>query len=95
MLTLIREARESGCSFHSSSSGYAVTVAGSVIALRTFDPDSVASEQAKVLLDEALTYLDIIGQHWGNVRTMVACSCSYRVILGVLIFSNRPRYSDD
>jgi hypothetical protein len=42
-----------------------VTVAGSVIALRTFDPDSVASEQAKVLLDEALTYLDIIGQHWG------------------------------
>lgn len=74
MLTLIREARKSGCSFHSSSSGYAVTVAGSVVALRTYDPDSFASEQARILLDEALTYLDMIGQYWGNVRTMVECS---------------------
>ena len=71
MLALIRDARKLGCSFHSSSSGYAVTVAGSVIALRTYDPDSIASEQARILLEEALMYLDMIGHHWENVRTMV------------------------
>ena len=76
MMTLIREARKSGCSFHSSSSGYAVTVAGSIIALRTYDADSIASEQAQILLEEALLYSDIIGQHWSNVRTMVMCPAS-------------------
>ena len=76
MMALIREARKSGCSFHSSSSGYAVTVAGSIIALRTYDADSIASEQAQVLLEEALLYLDMIGQHWSNVRTMVMCPTS-------------------
>ncbi|KAK8006545.1 fungal-specific transcription factor domain-containing protein [Apiospora marii] len=76
MMALIREARKSGCSFHSSSSGYAVTVAGSIIALRTYDADSIASEQAQILLEEALLYLDIIGQHWSNVRTMVMCPTS-------------------
>ena len=73
MMALIREARKLGCSFHSSSSAYAVTVAGSIIALRTYDEDSLACEQAQILLEEALLYLDIIGQHWSNVRTMVTC----------------------
>lgn len=71
MLALVREARELGCSFHSSSSGYAIAVAGSVIALRTYDPDSIASGQAHILFEEALMHLDMIGQHWENVRTMV------------------------
>ncbi|KAK0387653.1 hypothetical protein NLU13_3898 [Sarocladium strictum] len=72
MMALIREARKLGCSFHSSSSGYAVTVAGSIIALRTYDTDSISSEQAQILLEEALLHLDIIGQHWSNVRTMAS-----------------------
>ncbi|KAI8648623.1 Fungal-trans domain-containing protein [Fusarium keratoplasticum] len=72
MIALIREARKLGCSFHSSSSGYAVTVAGSIIALRTYDEDSLAREQAQILLEEALLYLDMIGQHWSNVRTMAS-----------------------
>lgn len=76
MIALIREARKLGCSFHSSSSGYAVTVAGSIIALRTYDEDSLAREQAQILLEEALLYLDMIGQHWSNVRTMVTCLIS-------------------
>jgi hypothetical protein len=71
MMALIREARKLGCSFHSSSSGYAVTVAGSIIALWTYVEDSLASGQAQILLEEAFLYLDIIGQHWSNVRTMV------------------------
>ncbi|KAF4345813.1 zn 2cys6 transcription factor [Fusarium beomiforme] len=74
MISLIRDARKLGCSFHSSSSGYAVTVAGSIIASRTYDGSSLVSEQAQILLEEALLYLDIIGQHWNNVRTMVVCS---------------------
>ena len=72
MLALVREARRCGCSFHSSSSGYAVTVAGSIIALRTGDPDSQVLGQAQVLLDETLSYLDAVGQHWGNVTTMAS-----------------------
>ncbi|UPL01928.1 hypothetical protein LCI18_012862 [Fusarium solani-melongenae] len=72
MMALIREARKLGCSFHSSSSGYAVTVAGSIIALRTYDEDPRAREQAEILLEEALLYLDMIGQHWSNVRTMAS-----------------------
>ncbi|KAF5606177.1 zn 2cys6 transcription factor [Fusarium subglutinans] len=71
MMALIRESRKLGCSFHSSSSGYAVTVAGSIIALRTYDEHSPTSQEAQMLLDEALGYLDIIGHHWSNVRTMV------------------------
>ncbi|TXC03701.1 hypothetical protein FocTR4_00000065 [Fusarium oxysporum f. sp. cubense] len=73
MMALIRESRKLGCSFHSSSSGYAVTVAGSIIALRTYDEDSPTCQEAQILLEEALGYLDIIGQHWSNVRTMVTC----------------------
>jgi hypothetical protein len=76
MMSLVREARRLGCSFHSSASGYAITVAGSIIALRTYDADPLASEQAKILLEEALLYLDIIGQHWNNFRTMVGDSTS-------------------
>ncbi|KAJ5661376.1 fungal-specific transcription factor domain-containing protein [Penicillium longicatenatum] len=72
MMTLIREARKCGCSFHSSSSGYAVTVAGSIIALRTYDSDPQVFEKAQVLLDEALLYLDTVGQHWSNVITMAS-----------------------
>ncbi|KAM5529787.1 zn 2cys6 transcription factor [Fusarium oxysporum f. sp. phaseoli] len=72
MISLIREARELGCSFHSSSSGYAMTVAGSIIASRTHDGDSLASEQAQILLEETFLYLEIIGQHWNNVRTMTS-----------------------
>ncbi|KAL6918477.1 hypothetical protein FSST1_009972 [Fusarium sambucinum] len=72
MMSLIREARKLGCSFHSSSSGYAVTVAGSIIALRTYDEDPVAREQAQILLEEGLLYLGIIGQHWCNFRTMAS-----------------------
>jgi hypothetical protein len=72
-MSLIREARKLGCSFHSSSSGYAVTVAGSIIALRTHDEDSIASDQGQVLLEKALLYLDIISRYWNDVTTMVAC----------------------
>ncbi|CEJ61031.1 hypothetical protein PMG11_09577 [Penicillium brasilianum] len=72
MMALIREARKCGCSFHSSSSGYAVTVAGSIIALRTYDSDPQAFEKHQVLLDEALLYLDTVGQHWSNVVTMAS-----------------------
>ncbi|KAK7598434.1 hypothetical protein V3481_000065 [Fusarium oxysporum f. sp. vasinfectum] len=72
MMALIRESRKLGCSFHSSSSGYAVTVAGSIIALRTYDEDSPTCQEAQILLEEALGYLDIIGQHWSNVRTMAS-----------------------
>ena len=72
MMSLIREARKCGCSFHSSSSGYAVTVAGSIIALRTSDPDPQAYEKAQLLLDEVLLYLDTVGQHWSSVTTMVS-----------------------
>lgn len=71
MMALVREARKCGCSFHSSSSGYAVTVAGSIITLRTYDPNPQVFEKAQVLLDEALSYLDNVGQHWNNVMTMV------------------------
>ncbi|VTO88682.1 unnamed protein product, partial [Fusarium graminearum] len=72
MMSLIREVRKLGCSLHSSSSGYAVTVAGSIIALQSFNEQSIASPQAQILLEEVLLYLDIIGQYWSNVRTMVA-----------------------
>ena len=71
MISLIRESRDMGCSFHSSSSGYAVTVAGSIIASRAHGGDSLASEEAQILLEETFVYLDIIGQHWQNVKTMV------------------------
>ncbi|RGP81367.1 zn 2cys6 transcription factor [Fusarium longipes] len=80
MMSLIREARKLGCSFHSSSSGYAVTVAGSIIALRTYDGDPIAAEQASILLQEAFLYLDIIGHHWNNVRTMA--STLRRIVYG-------------
>ncbi|KAF5548289.1 zn 2cys6 transcription factor [Fusarium mexicanum] len=73
MMVLIRESRKLGCSFHASSSGYAVTVAGSIIALWTYDEHSPTSQEAHILLDEALGYLDIIGHHWSNVKTMVTC----------------------
>lgn len=76
MMALIREARRLGCSFHSSSSGYAVTIAGSIIALRTYDEDPQVNHTAQILLDEALLYLDTVGQHWRNVTTMV-CVCSH------------------
>ncbi|VUC35542.1 unnamed protein product, partial [Clonostachys rosea] len=72
MLSLIREARKLGCSFHSSSSGYAITVAGSIFALRIYDEDLIARDQAQLLLEEALHYLEIIGQHWSNVKTMAS-----------------------
>ncbi|PCD28562.1 hypothetical protein FGRA07_03701 [Fusarium graminearum] len=72
MMSLIREVRKLGCSFHSSSSGYAVTVAGSIIALQSFNEQSIASPQAQILLEEVLLYLDIIGQYWSNVRTMAS-----------------------
>ncbi|KAF5686543.1 zn 2cys6 transcription factor [Fusarium circinatum] len=70
MMVLIRESRKLGCSFHASSSGYAVTVAGSIIALRTYDEHSPTSQEAHILLDEALGYLDIIGHHWSNASTL-------------------------
>ncbi|CZR31710.1 uncharacterized protein FPRO_02134 [Fusarium proliferatum ET1] len=72
MMVLIRESRKLGCSFHASSSGYAVTVAGSIIALRTYDEDSPTCQEAQILLEEALGYLDVIGHHWSNVRTMAS-----------------------
>ena len=71
IMALTREARKCGCSFHSSSSGYAVTVAGSIIGLRTYDSDHQVLEKAHVLLDEAMVYLDTVGKYWGNVHTMV------------------------
>lgn len=83
MMALIREARKCGCSFHSSSSGYAVTVAGSIIALRTYDSDPQVFEKAQVLLDEALLYLDTVGQHWSNVITMVCFESSWRPLFPV------------
>nr|RBQ87630.1 hypothetical protein FVER53263_20186 [Fusarium verticillioides] len=64
MMALIRDSRRLGFSFHSSSSGYAVTVAGSIIALRAYDEDSPTCQEAHLLLEEALGYLDLIGQHW-------------------------------
>ncbi|KAF4883339.1 putative transcriptional regulatory protein [Colletotrichum fructicola] len=70
MLALIRDARGLGCSFHSSSSGYCATVAGSIIALRTGDSDLAVSQRAQVLLEEALSYLDTLGRHWNNVSSM-------------------------
>ncbi|KAF5646893.1 zn 2cys6 transcription factor [Fusarium sp. NRRL 25303] len=70
MMALIRESRKLGCSFHASSSGYAVTVAGSIIALRTYDEDSPTCQEAQILLEEALGYLDIIGHHWSNASTL-------------------------
>ncbi|KAH7024348.1 fungal-specific transcription factor domain-containing protein [Microdochium trichocladiopsis] len=72
IMALVRDARECGCSFHSSSSGYAVTVAGSIIALRTCDPDPHVFEKTQTLLDEVILYLDTVGQHWNNVITMAA-----------------------
>ncbi|CAF3652182.1 unnamed protein product, partial [Fusarium graminearum] len=70
MMSLIREVRKLGCSLHSSSSGYAVTVAGSIIALQSFNEQSIASPQAQILLEEVLLYLDIIGQYWSNASTL-------------------------
>ncbi|CAG2006708.1 unnamed protein product [Fusarium graminearum] len=70
MMSLIREVRKLGCSFHSSSSGYAVTVAGSIIALQSFNEQSIGSPQAQILLEEVLLYLDIIGQYWSNASTL-------------------------
>ncbi|KAH8172881.1 fungal specific transcription factor domain-containing protein [Sarocladium implicatum] len=72
MMALIREARKCGGSFHSSSSGYAITVAGSIIALRTSDSDPQAYEKAQVLLEEVFLCLDTVGQHWNNVTTMAS-----------------------
>ena len=48
-----------------------MAVAGSVIALRTYDLDPIVAGQARILLEEALMHLEFIGQHWGNVRAMV------------------------
>lgn len=83
IMELIREARKCGCSLHSSSSGYAVTVAGSIIALRTYDSDPQVFQKAQSLLDEALLYLDNVGQHWGNVTTMVC----FELRKSLLLFS--------
>ncbi|KAK1993398.1 hypothetical protein LX36DRAFT_661548 [Colletotrichum falcatum] len=70
MMTLIAEASKCGCSLHSSAGGYAVTVAGSIIVLRTYDSNPQIFQKAQVLLDEALLYLDTVGRYWNNVTTM-------------------------
>ena len=94
MLALVREARNLGCSFHSSSSGYAMAVAGSVIAVRTYDTDLIAAGQARILLEEALLHLEFTGQHWGNVRTMVLLLFIHFVLeYEVLTFFKRLQHS--
>ncbi len=87
LMQFIKEARDLGCSFHSSSSGYCLTVAGSILALRTYDSDPSTREKAQNLLDEVLGYLDAISHHWNNVSSMVRIPAHISLLVAHILMS--------
>lgn len=72
MIELIRHARQLGCVFQSSFSGYCMIVAGSIAALNVHHTVAAIRATAEALVYESITYLEDVGQYWPNVSTMVS-----------------------
>ncbi len=84
LMELIRHARSAGCIAQSSFHGYCAIVAGSIAALHAHSENSDVSARAQALLQEAISYLEDVGQYWQNVSTMVS---------PLISFSKRPHTS--
>jgi hypothetical protein len=65
-MELLRQVRCSHCIAQSSFNGYCAIVAGSVIELHMHCEDMGMSAKANALLQEIISYLDIVDQYWSN-----------------------------
>ncbi|KAK1091312.1 hypothetical protein LTR48_006557 [Friedmanniomyces endolithicus] len=93
LMELIRHARSAGCIAQSSFHGYCAIVAGSIAALHAHSENSDVSARAQALLQEAISYLEDVGQYLQNMSTMalILRQLSEKTFIFSEISSDRPR----